>query len=366
MQRMEALQRANDIRSRRAQLKRDLKAGRQPIHELLLEPPEYLETAKVFDLLLAVPKYGRVKVNKILTPVPDLAEQDHRRALAAPADRAGRPDAPPLAPAGATLVLRLQTWPRCSSSPARPGSGRARSSAGCSSACRELELSVSATTRAPRPGEVDGRDYHFLTPERVRAPRRRRETSSSTPSTPATATGRCAPSSSDGCAPGCRWCSRSRCRARARCARRCPRRSRCSSRRRRARRCGRAWSAGGPTHPAQVDERLRTAERELAAQREFAHVVVNDRLEQATGELVEIVRAGARLTSDGSSCPNEGRPSDLPPHRQAARPRRLRLRQRDRGGQARAPDQLLLPQPRRGHVRRVSAADGPDPRRRTT
>jgi S13-like H2TH domain len=66
-QRMEALQRANDIRSRRAQLKRDLKAGRQPIDELLLAPPAYLETAKVFDLLLAVPKYGRVKVNKILT-----------------------------------------------------------------------------------------------------------------------------------------------------------------------------------------------------------------------------------------------------------------------------------------------------------
>jgi guanylate kinase len=27
-----------------------------------------------------------------------------------------------------------------------------------------LELSVSATTREPREGEVDGRDYHFLTP----------------------------------------------------------------------------------------------------------------------------------------------------------------------------------------------------------
>ena len=67
VQRMDALQRANDVRSRRAQLKRDLKAGRQPIHELLLRPPEFLETAKVFDLLLAVPKYGRVKVNKILT-----------------------------------------------------------------------------------------------------------------------------------------------------------------------------------------------------------------------------------------------------------------------------------------------------------
>ena len=66
VQRMEALQRANDIRSRRAQLKRDLKAGRASIHVLLLEPPEFIETAKVFDMLLAVPKYGRVKVNKVL------------------------------------------------------------------------------------------------------------------------------------------------------------------------------------------------------------------------------------------------------------------------------------------------------------
>ncbi|MGN6586262.1 MAG: guanylate kinase [Solirubrobacterales bacterium] len=30
----------------------------------------------------------------------------------------------------------------------------------------DLELSVSATTRAPREGEVNGRDYHFLTPEK--------------------------------------------------------------------------------------------------------------------------------------------------------------------------------------------------------
>lgn len=37
----------------------------------------------------------------------------------------------------------------------------------------QLQLSVSATTRAPRPGEQDGREYHFLAPEdfdrRVRA-----------------------------------------------------------------------------------------------------------------------------------------------------------------------------------------------------
>jgi hypothetical protein len=63
---MDALERANQIRTRRATLKRDLKAGRASIHDLLLNPPDYLETAKVFDMLLAVPKYGRVKVNKIL------------------------------------------------------------------------------------------------------------------------------------------------------------------------------------------------------------------------------------------------------------------------------------------------------------
>jgi S13-like protein len=67
VQRMEALQRANEIRTKRAQLKRDLKGGRHSIHQLLLDPPDFVETAKVFDMLLAVPKYGRVKVNRILT-----------------------------------------------------------------------------------------------------------------------------------------------------------------------------------------------------------------------------------------------------------------------------------------------------------
>jgi hypothetical protein len=65
-QRMEALKRANDIRTARAKLKKDLKAGRSNIHGILLDPPEYVMTAKVFDMLLAVPKYGRVKTNRIL------------------------------------------------------------------------------------------------------------------------------------------------------------------------------------------------------------------------------------------------------------------------------------------------------------
>ncbi len=65
-QRMDALNRANEIRMERARLKRELKAGRLQIKSLLLDPPEYLQTAKVFDLLLAVPKYGRVKANRVL------------------------------------------------------------------------------------------------------------------------------------------------------------------------------------------------------------------------------------------------------------------------------------------------------------
>ena len=66
LQRMDALQRANEIRTRRAQLKRDLRRAGCRSTTLLLEPPEYVETAKVFDMLLAVPKYGRVKANKVL------------------------------------------------------------------------------------------------------------------------------------------------------------------------------------------------------------------------------------------------------------------------------------------------------------
>lgn len=66
-QRMRALNRANDIRTRRAKLKRDLKAGKTKIETLLLDPPEYVMSAKAFDMILAVPKYGRVKANRILT-----------------------------------------------------------------------------------------------------------------------------------------------------------------------------------------------------------------------------------------------------------------------------------------------------------
>jgi hypothetical protein len=65
-QRMEALKRANDIRVRRAQLKKDLKTGSANIDDILRNPPEYVSTAKVFDILMAVPKFGRVKAARFL------------------------------------------------------------------------------------------------------------------------------------------------------------------------------------------------------------------------------------------------------------------------------------------------------------
>jgi len=65
-QRMEALRRANDIRVRRARLKKDLKEGRVSVDEILSRPPDYVETAKVFDILMAVPKFGRVKAARFL------------------------------------------------------------------------------------------------------------------------------------------------------------------------------------------------------------------------------------------------------------------------------------------------------------
>src|ERR671933_76356 len=252
LQRMDALQRANEIRPRRAQLKKDLKAGRVSIHTLLMDPPEYLQTAKVFDMLLAVPKYGRVKVNKVLQ--------------------------------------------QCRISPSKTIGGLSQRQR--SELVPELELSVSATTRAPRPGEEDGVDYHFLTDgdfeRRVKAGEFVEH---------ATYSGR-------------RYGTlRSELDRRlrdghpvvleievqgARQVRRTmpealqvfiapPSREAL-----RARLVGR-----GTDDPAQVDARLRTADAELDAQHEFARVVVNDRLEDAVDELTAIVREALREQRDG-------------------------------------------------------------------
>lgn len=63
---MEALARANQIRTRRAKEKQLLKSGSSSTIDLLLEPPEHIESMKVLDLLRAAPKIGPVKSKRIL------------------------------------------------------------------------------------------------------------------------------------------------------------------------------------------------------------------------------------------------------------------------------------------------------------
>ena len=96
--RMEALEKANQIRTQRAQLKRDVKAGREDVAGLLLAPPHELDTMKVLDLLLATPKIGRVKAARAL----------------AKADRSGRPISPSKTVAGLSDRQRreLVAWMR--------------------------------------------------------------------------------------------------------------------------------------------------------------------------------------------------------------------------------------------------------------
>ncbi len=57
----------------------------------------------------------------------------------------------------------------------------------------------------------------------------------------------------------------------------------------------------GTDDPEEVERRLRVAEQELAAQPEFAHVVVNDRLEDALAQLVQIVQSNLDGTSAATS-----------------------------------------------------------------
>jgi hypothetical protein len=65
--RMIALERANEVRSRRAKLKWQLRDGRVRLNEVLAAPADYLATAEVFELLVAAPQIGPVKAARLLT-----------------------------------------------------------------------------------------------------------------------------------------------------------------------------------------------------------------------------------------------------------------------------------------------------------
>jgi hypothetical protein len=64
---MHALRHANEIRIGRARLKKELASGRARFDEIIAQPPEFAKTAKVYDLLLALPKVGPAKAARSLT-----------------------------------------------------------------------------------------------------------------------------------------------------------------------------------------------------------------------------------------------------------------------------------------------------------
>jgi hypothetical protein len=65
-QRLRSLDRANEIRSARATLKKELASGRVKIEDVLAQPPAFAATAKVSDLLLAVPGFGPARATRTL------------------------------------------------------------------------------------------------------------------------------------------------------------------------------------------------------------------------------------------------------------------------------------------------------------
>jgi guanylate kinase len=154
----------------------------------------------------------------------------------------------------------------------------------------ELELSVSATTRSPRPGERGGVDYHFMSPdefERLAAEGRLLEHATYSGHRYGTPRAEVEPRLAAGTsvvleievqgarqvretmpeavqvfiAPPSPGALRERLEARA------------------------------TDRPEEIERRLAAAQQELAAREEFGHVIVNDDLDRATEELVQLVRS---------------------------------------------------------------------------
>jgi guanylate kinase len=166
----------------------------------------------------------------------------------------------------------------------------------------ELELSVSATTRGPRPGEEHGVDYHFLDDgeferrvqagdfvEHARYAGRRYGTLREELER---RTERGAPVVLEIEVQGARQVREAMPEAVGIFI------APPSEEALRTRLIGR-----GTDDPEQVEARLETARRELQAQGEFAHVVYNDRLEEAVEALEEVVRRS--LGSAGENGPKD-------------------------------------------------------------
>lgn len=87
--RLEALHRANDVRLRRAHLKRDFRRGRLTLRSILLDPPERIRHMRVLDLLLLAPGCTDARAVRLLarcaisptTTIAGLTEQQRRRLI---------------------------------------------------------------------------------------------------------------------------------------------------------------------------------------------------------------------------------------------------------------------------------------------
>src|SRR4029078_8823546 len=121
---MDALKRANDVRVKRAKLKKDLKEGKVRIEKILDDPPEYVSTAKGIDILMAVPKFGRVKAARFL----NTCRISQSKTVGGLSDRQ-RTELIEL------FNRRCLAGPRPSLSAARPEPARGRGSESCSNAC---------------------------------------------------------------------------------------------------------------------------------------------------------------------------------------------------------------------------------------
>jgi guanylate kinase len=151
-----------------------------------------------------------------------------------------------------------------------------------------LELSISATTRAPRPGERDGVDYHFLSREDF--DRRVAEGAFLEHADYAGRSyGTLRSELEDRVRSGVPVVLEIEVQGARQVRAAVPDSIQVfiappSSAALRARLTGR-----GTDDLAEVERRMRVAEEELAARPDFAHVVVNDRLEEALEQLTEIV-----------------------------------------------------------------------------
>ncbi len=161
----------------------------------------------------------------------------------------------------------------------------------------DLELSISATTREPRAGEIDGRDYHFLSPEEFEG-RMRREDFLEYATYSGNSYGTLRTEVERRLAAGHSVVLEIEVQG-ARQVRAAMRESiqvfiappdPAVLRER--------LDARGTDAPAAIDARLKVAEGEMAAQHEFAHSVVNDDLDRAASELEGIVRAELGLSLD--------------------------------------------------------------------